>query len=86
MVALYKNSTSPTVREIWSLYVSAEDAAAAAKSGKGGKSGKRAKGGAAMTISGQHKESLGRLMTNLKATQAGFQKYDLLLVQIVQDF
>ena len=86
VVTLYKNSTSPTVREIWSSYVSAEDAAAAAKSGKGGKSGKRAKGGAAMTISGQHKESLGRLMTNLKATQAGFRNYDLLLVRIIEYF
>ena len=68
VVALYKNSTQATVREIWASYVSAEDAAAMAKAGKG----KRQKGGGAMTISGQHKESLGRLMTNLKATQPHF--------------
>merc|ERR1711990_772545 len=68
VVALYKNSTQATVREIWSSYISAEDAAAMAKAGKG----KRQKGGGAMTISGQHKESLNRLMTNLKATQPHF--------------
>jgi len=70
VVALYKNSTSPTVREIWASYISAEDAAAAAKAG-GGK-GKKKGGGGAMTISGQHKESLGRLMNNLKVTQPHF--------------
>merc|ERR1719454_785460 len=68
VVALYKNSTQATVREIWASYISAEDAAALAKAGKG----KRQKGGGSMTISGQHKESLGRLMTNLKATQPHF--------------
>merc|ERR1719209_2322914 len=70
VVGLYKNSTSPTVRELWASYISAEDAAAMAKAG-GGK-GKKKGGGGAMTISGQHKESLGRLMNNLKVTQPHF--------------
>merc|ERR1712168_1399167 len=43
-----------------------------AKSGGGGKGGKRQKGGSFQTVSALHRESLGRLMTNLKATQPHF--------------
>merc|ERR1711990_788590 len=70
VVILFKASTIDVVQEIWSSYISAEDAAAMAKAG-GGK-GKKKGGGGAMTISGQHKESLGRLMNNLKVTQPHF--------------
>ena len=69
VVALYKASSIPVVQTLWESYVSADDAAA---KGKGGKGGKRQKGGSFQTVSGLHKESLNRLMTNLKATQPHF--------------
>ena len=47
--------------------MSAEEAAEAAKKSGGGK--KRQKGGSFQTVSALHRESLGRLMTNLKSTQ-----------------
>ena len=56
--------------DVWSTYVSAEDAAEAAKKGGGGK--KRQKGGSFQTVSALHRESLGRLMTNLKSTDPHF--------------
>merc|ERR1712235_119470 len=59
------------LRDIWSTYVSAEDAAKAAKKSAGGK-GKRQKGGSFQTVSALHRESLGRLMTNLRSTQPHF--------------
>ena len=59
------------LRDIWSTYVSAEDAAEAAKKSAGGK-GKRQKGGSFQTVSALHRESLGRLMTNLRSTQPHF--------------
>merc|ERR1719153_522859 len=68
VVGLYKNSTVPIFQSIWATYVSADDAAAAAKSGKG----KRQKGGSFQTVSSLHRESLMRLMTNLRATQPHF--------------
>ena len=68
VVALYKASSIPVVQTLWESYVSADDAA----KGKGGKGGKRQKGGSFQTVSGLHKESLNRLMTNLKATQPHF--------------
>ena len=68
VVSLYKNSTVPIFQSIWANYVSADDAAAAAKSGKG----KRQKGGSFQTVSSLHRESLMRLMTNLRATQPHF--------------
>merc|ERR1712123_130863 len=66
VVELYKKSTIPTFQTIWSSYIGADDAAA-----KGGK-GKRQKGGSFQTVSSLHRESLGRLMTNLRATQPHF--------------
>merc|ERR1711953_690491 len=71
VVGLLKKSTMDVLRDIWFTYVSADDAADAAKKSAGGK-GKKKGGGGAMTISGQHKESLGRLMNNLKSTQPHF--------------
>ena len=68
VVSLYKNSTVPIFQSIWANYISADDAAAAAKSGKG----KRQKGGSFQTVSSLHRESLMRLMTNLRATQPHF--------------
>merc|ERR1711962_210079 len=69
VVALYKASTVQVVKDIWESYVSADDAAA---KGKGGKGGKRQKGGSFQTVSALHRESLGRLMTNLRSTQPHF--------------
>ena len=69
VIQLYKKSTNPQFQDIWASYISAEDAAAAGKSG-GKKKGK--KGGGMQTISSQHRESLNRLMTNLRATQPHF--------------
>ena len=66
VVALYKKSTQKVMNEVWSTYVSAEDAMEAKKSG--GK-GKRQKGGSFQTVSALHRESLNRLVTNLKSTQ-----------------
>merc|ERR1711892_863697 len=68
VVELYKKSTIPTFQTIWSSYIGADDAAAATKGGKG----KRQKGGSFQTVSSLHRESLGRLMTNLRATQPHF--------------
>ena len=69
VVGLLKKSTMDVLRDNWASYVSADDAAEAAK--KGGGKGKRQKGGSFQTVSALHRESLGRLMTNLKATQLG---------------
>ena len=69
VVMLYKNSSVKVMKEIWSSYISAEDAPAA---GAGGKKAKRQKGGSFQTVSALHRESLGRLMTNLQATQPHF--------------
>merc|ERR1711962_1029854 len=71
VVGLLKKSTMDVLRDIWSTYISADDAAEAAKKSAGGK-GKRQKGGSFQTVSALHRESLGRLMTNLKATQPHF--------------
>ena len=68
VVQLYKSSSMGTMKDIWSTYVSADDAAAASK----GKGGKRQKGGSFQTVSALHRESLGRLMTNLRSTQPHF--------------
>uniref|UniRef100_H2XVN7 Myosin motor domain-containing protein n=4 Tax=Ciona intestinalis TaxID=7719 RepID=H2XVN7_CIOIN len=56
---------------IWESYVSPEEAMANKKSsGKGG--GRRQKGGSFQTVSSLHRESLNRLMTNLRSTQPHF--------------
>merc|ERR1712142_696011 len=69
VVALFKASELPTLRELWASYTSPDEAA---KSGGGGKGGKRQKGGSFQTVSALHRESLGRLMTNLRSTQPHF--------------
>ena len=69
VVGLYKKSSVKVVQEIWESYVSPEDAP---KGGGKGKGGKRQKGGSFQTVSALHRESLNRLMTNLKATQPHF--------------
>merc|ERR1719204_2249414 len=71
VVGLLKKSTMDVLRDIWASYVSADDAAEAAKKSAGGK-GKRQKGGSFQTVSALHRESLGRLMTNLRSTQPHF--------------
>ena len=71
VVGLLKKSSMPVLVEVWAGYVSADDAADAAKKSSG-KGGKRQKGGSFQTVSALHRESLGRLMTNLKSTQPHF--------------
>merc|ERR1712227_228130 len=71
VVGLLKKSSMPVLVEVWAAYVSADDAAEAAKKSSG-KGGKRQKGGSFQTVSALHRESLGRLMTNLKATHPHF--------------
>merc|ERR1711892_1269327 len=69
VIGLYKKSKIQVVQEIWESYVSADDAP---KGGGRGKAGKRVKGGSFQTVSALRRESLNRLMTNLKATQPHF--------------
>ena len=71
VVGLLKKSSMPVLVEVWAGYVSADDAADAAKKSSG-KGGKRQKGGSFQTVSALHRESLGRLMTNLRSTQPHF--------------
>merc|ERR1711990_734206 len=71
VVGLLKKSSMPVLCDNWASYVSADDAAEAAKKSGGGK-GKRQKGGSFQTVSALHRESLGRLMTNLRSTQPHF--------------
>lgn len=61
VVELYKKSSMKLMQTIWEGYVSADD-----NSGGGGKGGKRKKGGSFQTVSSMHRESLNKLMTNLK--------------------
>nr|XP_018670545.1 myosin-7 [Ciona intestinalis] len=71
VVALYKKSSLKVLAMIWESYVSPEEAMANKKSsGKGG--GRRQKGGSFQTVSSLHRESLNRLMTNLRSTQPHF--------------
>merc|ERR1711990_805378 len=72
VVGLLKKSSMPVLCDVWAAYVSADDAAEAAKKSGGGKGGKRQKGGSFQTVSALHRESLGRLMTNLRSTQPHF--------------
>merc|ERR1712130_381799 len=68
VVGLFKKSSMKTMAEIWSTYVSADDDAPKKAGGKG----KRQKGGSFQTVSALHRESLNKLMTNLKSTQPHF--------------
>ena len=72
VVALFKKSQLKVLSEVWASYMSAEEAAEADKKGGGGGGKKRKKGGSFQTVSSLHRESLGRLMTNLKATDPHF--------------
>ena len=69
VVGLFKKSSQRVVNDVWSLYVSAEDAMEQKKSG--GKA-KRQKGGSFQTVSALHRESLNRLLTNLRSTMPHF--------------
>merc|ERR1712130_545358 len=68
VVGLLKKSSMKTMAEIWSTYISADDDAPKKAGGKG----KRQKGGSFQTVSALHRESLNKLMTNLKSTQPHF--------------
>merc|ERR1711879_232072 len=69
VVALYKKATLPLMQTIWADYKSIEEVIEEEK--KSGKK-KKGKGGAFMTVSAMHRESLNKLMVNLKSTQPHF--------------
>merc|ERR1712226_1625159 len=69
VVELYKKSTNALLLTIWSDYKSFEEIVEEEK--KSGKK-KKSKGAAFMTVSALHRESLSKLMTNLKSTQPHF--------------
>ena len=58
------------MKDIWSTYISPDDAPAPSA---GGKKQKRQKGGSFQTVSALHRQSLNLLMTNLRSTQAWVQ-------------
>merc|ERR1719500_2242008 len=65
VVELYKKSTVSLMQVIWAEYKSIEETIAEEK--KSGKK-KKSKGAAFMTVSALHRESLNKLMINLKST------------------
>merc|ERR1719500_52757 len=65
VVELYKKSTVSLMQTIWAEYKSIEETIAEEK--KSGKK-KKSKGAAFMTVSALHRESLNKLMINLKST------------------
>merc|ERR1712226_880001 len=73
VIELLRKSSNVLMNTIWSDYKPAEEIAEEEKknAGKGGKK-KKQKGAAFMTVSALHRESLARLMTNLKATSPHF--------------
>ncbi|XP_039253980.1 myosin heavy chain, skeletal muscle, adult-like [Styela clava] len=68
VVSLYKKSTLKVLSTVWESYISPDDAVEQKKAGRG----KRQKGGSFQTVSSLHRESLNRLMTNLRSTQPHF--------------
>merc|ERR1712176_1565021 len=71
VIELLRKSSNMLMNAIWAEYKSPEEMQEEEKKNKG-KGGKRQKGGSFQTVSALHRESLGRLMTNLKATQPHF--------------
>merc|ERR1712178_244702 len=71
VIDLLRKSSNMLMNAIWAGYQSPEEMAEAEKKNKG-KGGKKKKGAAFQTVSSLHRESLARLMTNLKATQPHF--------------
>merc|ERR1712088_765967 len=69
VVALFKKSTNMLMATIWADYKSLEEIMEEEK--KSGKK-KKGKGGAMQTVSALHRESLSKLMTNLRSTQPHF--------------
>jgi myosin heavy subunit len=72
VVELLKKSNVNLMQTIWADYKSIEEQIAEEKKGGSGKKAKKKKGGAFMTVSALHRESLGRLMTNLRSTHPHF--------------
>jgi myosin heavy subunit len=73
VVELLKKSSLYLMGKIWADWMSPEEVAEAEKkaAASGGKK-KKKKGGSMQTVSSLHRESLGRLMTNLKSTSPHF--------------
>ena len=63
VVGLLKKSSMKTLADIWSTYISSDDAADAKKTG--GAKTKRQKGGSFQTVSGLHRESLGKVISSI---------------------
>merc|ERR1719322_180768 len=66
VVGLFKKASLKVLQTIWEAYISSEEATSR-KSGS-----KRQKGGSFQTVSSLHRESLNRLMANLRSTQPHF--------------
>ena len=71
VIELLRKSSNILMNAIWADYKSPEEMAEEEKKNKGGKT-KKKKGAAFQTVSSVHKESLSKLMTNLKSTQPHF--------------
>merc|ERR1712157_425953 len=71
VIELLRKSSNMLMNAIWAEYKSPEEMQEEEKKNKG-KGGKKKKGAAFQTVSSLHRESLARLMTNLKATQPHF--------------
>ena len=68
VVGLLQKASLKVLVDTWADYISPDDAAASG----GGKGGKRQKGGSFQTVSALHRQSLSKLMTNLRSTQPHF--------------
>merc|ERR1719454_379785 len=71
VIELLRKSSNMLMNAIWADYKSPEELAEEEKKNKGDKK-KKKKGAAFQTVSSVHKESLSKLMTNLKSTQPHF--------------
>ena len=70
VIELLRKSSNQLMNTIWAEYKSPDEIAEEEKKNKGKK--KKGKGAAFQTVSSMHRESLSRLMTNLKSTQPHF--------------
>ena len=68
VVDLFKKSSSKIMQSLWADFAGTDETAKKST----GKGGKRQKGGSFQTVSALHRESLNRLMTNLRSTQPHF--------------
>ena len=72
VIDLLRKSSNVLMNAIWADYKSPEEQQEEEKKSGGKKGGKKKKGAAFQTVSSVHKESLSKLMTNLRSTQPHF--------------